>query len=299
MARRKDSIGLGTVLPPVIGRLVDAAEQIQAGPPDDIDFLHAILAQVGLPRRRQEGDTFERTSGSASLQLRSGDLWDGKAWIRQPLPYGTRPRLALIHLGTEAVRTRSRAIDVGHSVREFLLRLGVMTDGREYARFRTQMKALAACEMRLGMGQSTTRFQPIETFEAWLHPTGQQTTLWPGTIELSERFYETLIEHAVPLDHRALAALKHSALALDVYAWLAHRLHRVKGDGARLSWSNLKDQFGQEYGELRDFKREFRKALRQALAVYPDARIEDMVGGVKLLPSKAPVPRLRIGGRRS
>jgi len=33
--------------------------------------------------------------------------------------------------------------------------------------------------------------------------------------------------HAVPLDERALAGLAHSSLALDIYAWLAQRLHRV------------------------------------------------------------------------
>ncbi len=41
-------------------------------------------------------------------------------------------------------------------------------------------------------------------------------------LELSREYFETLVEHAVPLDYRALAALGHSALALDVYTWLAH-----------------------------------------------------------------------------
>lgn len=30
-------------------------------------------------------------------------------------------------------------------------------------------------------------------------------------------FFDTLINHAVPLDYRALGALKHSAIALDIY----------------------------------------------------------------------------------
>jgi hypothetical protein len=40
-------------------------------------------------------------------------------------------------------------------------------------------------------------------------------------IELTPKFFASLTEFAVPLDARALAALKHSALALDVYTWLA------------------------------------------------------------------------------
>ena len=54
-------------------------------------------------------------------------------------------------------------------------------------------------------------------FEAWRHDDGDQQTHWSGYLELSNEFYETLRHHAVPLDYRALSALKHSALALDVY----------------------------------------------------------------------------------
>jgi replication initiator protein len=117
----------------------------------------------------------------------------------------------------------------------------------------------------------------------------------PEELELSEEFFETLALHAVPLDHRALGALKHSALALDVYTWLAHRLCRIKkAEGIKLSWSNLRDQFGQEYRDPKNFKKEFRQALRQVLAVYPDARIEDAAGGLIMRPSKPPFPKAGV-----
>ena len=64
---------------------------------------------------------------------------------------------------------------------------------------------------------------------------------------LSEHFYSSLLDGAVPLDLRALHALKGSALALDVYAWLAYRLHRVEGRGVTLHWASLREQFAQEY----------------------------------------------------
>lgn len=117
----------------------------------------------------------------------------------------------------------------------------------------------------------------------------------PGVIELTPEFFESLTQFAVPLDPRALGALKHSALALDVYAWLAHRLHRVKPpNGTFLSYENLRQQFGQEYGEIKDFKREMNKTLRLVHAVYPDARIEKVNGGMKLLPSPSPVPKTSL-----
>jgi hypothetical protein len=133
--------------------------------------------------------------------------------------------------------------------------------------FRKQMEALAACRLTLGMHAEgkvvTVDAKPIKRFEAWLQPDGDQRTLWPGVLELSPDFYETLRNHAVPLDYRALSALKHSALALDIYTWLAHRLCRVReAGGVRLTWDNLRDQFGQEYGNIKDFKREFLSVLR-------------------------------------
>ena len=112
-------------------------------------------------------------------------------------------------------------------------------------------------------------------------------------IELTPKFFASLTEFAVPLDARALSALKHSALALDVYTWLAHRLLRVKGlTGERVTWKNLRDQFGQEYSDPKNFKRKMVSTLRSVLAVYPDARIEQVVGGLILLPSQPPVPKI-------
>lgn len=116
-----------------------------------------------------------------------------------------------------------------------------------------------------------------------------------GVIEFSRVFFETLAEHAVPLDYRALCALKDSALALDVYTWLAHRLRRVKGtQGALPSWQNLRDQFGQEYANPKDFKKEFRRALHQVCVVYPDARIGEVIGGLILYPSLPPLAPTKV-----
>ena len=203
-------------------------------------YLHAVLAQCGMPRRRLDASTYQRTNGNASLLMTAGSLWNEQTgtWERQPLPYGTRPRLALIHVSAEAVRTRSRVVEVGHSVHEFLRRLGLHVDGREYARFQAQMRALAACDMRLGFGSTTIMdAKPISVFEPWQRGPEGQRTLMPGTVTLSEPFFASLLDAALPLDMHAVAALKHSALALDLYAWLAHRLRRVTSPaGERVSW---------------------------------------------------------------
>ena len=168
-----------------------------------------------------------------------------------------------------------------------------------YTIFRKQMEALAACRLTIGLYSEgrvvNVKAEPIQRFEAWLQHDGPQRTLWPGFIELSQEFYDTLTKHAVPLDYRAISALRHSSLSLDIYTWLAHRLCRInKPSGVKLSWENLREQFGQEYHDPRNFKREFREALRQVCAVYPDARIESTIGGLMLLPSRAPITQTMI-----
>lgn len=291
-----------TPLTPTQSRLALASAHIRSEPPDRADFLHTVMCQVGLPRRKTDARTFERHSGFMSILLEAGKLYNGTDFVEQPLPYGTTPRLVMVHVSSEAIRTKSRSVEVGDSMRQFLTTLGMQTNGGErggYTVFKRQMEALAACRLTLGMQAEgrvvTVDAKPIKRFEAWLQHDGSQRTLWPGVLELSKDFYETLAEHAVPLDYRALAALKHSSLALDIYTWLAHRLCRVaKPGGIMLSWENLRDQFGQEYGTSKDFKKEFRGALHQVHAVYPDARIEETVGGLILYPSRPPLTRTTV-----
>jgi hypothetical protein len=301
--RRKDSFGFDTTLPVVTSRIIDAHEAIKATEPDRIDFQHAVLCQVGMPRRKQPERTFQRVSGTASILLQAGSLWNGKAWIEQPLPYGVKPRLAMIHVSSEAVRTQSHVVDIGGSTHDFLKRLGMDTSGRGYALFKSQMNALAACQLTLGysLGEKavTVDSKPFKRFEAWLNPTDQQATLWPGELELTEDFYDTLTAHAVPLDYRAIGALKHSALTLDVYSWLSHRLHRISPKtGTRVSWSNMHGQFGQEYQNPKDFKRKFKEALRQVVTAYPDAKIESVDGGLILKNSPPPISKTMVQTKR-
>jgi hypothetical protein len=211
----------------------------------------------------------------------------------------------MVHISSEAVRTRSREIEIGHSIRGFLETLGIGTSGGRtgpYTLFKTQFMALVACRMTIGLRAQgrvkTVDAKPIEQFESWLHPTGEQRTLWPGNLTLSQRFFETLLEYAVPLDKRALGALQNSALALDVYTWLAYRLRRsTKLEGVRLSWDNLYDQFGQEYADRYDFKREMTKALKAALGVYPAARVEEEDDGIKLRQSQPPIAETLVAIR--
>ena len=266
---------------------------------DTIAVVHAVLAQLGLPRNPTDARSFDRISGRASLSIEAGRWFDGLKWHDQALPSGTRPRLVLIHVCSEAVRTRSPIVEIGHSVRGFLGELGIDPGGENMRHFRREMIRLAACRMTLGVatptGSKTIKADPIKSFEAWLATGEGQHVMWPGTLELGADFFETLSAHAVPLDRSAVSKLTNSALALDIYTWLAHRLCRINtAAGSRLSWANLHDQFGQEYRDVKDFRRKFLIALARSVAVYPEAKVEQVRGGLVLKPSAPPIAKVRV-----
>ncbi|CAB3271246.1 unnamed protein product [Salmonella enterica subsp. enterica serovar Typhimurium] len=282
--------------------LIDASVRIKSDPPspNDFTFMHSIMCQVGLPRSRVNGSEFERRCGAAGLYIRAGKIWDGKQFLQQPVPYGPMPRLVMAYLNTQALRSKSPEIDVGNSASAFLKQLGKESSGGKngsYTNFRKQLLALSACSITLGFSTADKAFtydgKPIQKFEAWIGNSDNQGALWPGVITLSHEYFTTLSEHAVPLDLRALNQLNSSALAMDIYAMLSDRLHRISGRPVVLYWRNLREQFGQEYtgdDADRNFKKVFLPALKRVLTVYPDAKVKKVTGGILMMSSPPPIP---------
>jgi hypothetical protein len=282
-------------LTPVEARLIDAGATIHGNPPTIAEavFQHAVFCQVGLPRKKTDSLRFERTSGAVSVLVKAGELRERGAWVQQPLPWGPKPRLILIYAISEALRNRSPVVSIGKTAADFMGRLGIEPQGSEYRSVNKQLKALAACEIKIGIGYAgIDRTKPLPTFDHidLLARNPHQQTLWTQEIEFTPQFFASVCEHAVPLDERAIGALRGSALALDCYTWLAHRLHRVTSNGTRIRWEAIKAQFGQEYASLKPFRQEFRETLRQVVQVYPAARITAEREGVTLFKSPPPIP---------
>lgn len=280
-------------------KLLDAGHEIAMTPPagDDFAFMHTVLCQLGLPRRKVAGREFQRQSGGMWINVQAGWLDLGNGPVVQPVPYGPMSRLALALVSTIAKRGKTREVFIGDNPTEFLEMLGMDDQGARYLKLREQMHAMAVAHFQMGYYGRTFNGQPVERFDAWIAnaATGQKA-LWPGVLVLSEKYYRELQEHGVPLDRRALIALKGSALALDVYTWLAHRLHRIEGRPVVLHWKPLRQQFAQDTQSKdadRDFKKAFLPALRQALVVYPEAKVKLVKGGLLLMASPPPIPPKR------
>ena len=295
-----------TGLSTTTARLIDAGAEIMGDPdPDDLAFLHVVLAQCGLPYREpaMTRGYYARDNGRASLIITAGVLFDPQTRrpLLQGIPYGAKPRLLMIHLCTEAVRRQSAAVPIADSMSAFMRSLGLSVTGGtkgSVGRFKEQLNRLAAARLQLilDLGDHAITINPapmIERLDVWFPADHRQRMLWPSEVVLSPGFFDSLKRHALPLDPRAVQALQHSARALDLYTWLAHRLPRVRGrNGDRVSWAALHAQFGPDQTDAKTFRRDLSTAMRQVLVAYPAAKVEPVEGGLLLRRSAPPIKRL-------
>jgi len=116
-------------------------------------------------------------------------------------------------------------------------------------------------------------------YKLWWNPKSPtQLPLWKSTVTLSTDFFEEIVERPVPIDMRALKALKRSPLALDIYCWLTYRMFYLRKP-TEIPWSSLQLQFGSDYAidahGLRNFKLKFLHHLRAVNVIYPEANVEE------------------------
>lgn len=165
---------------------------------------------------------------------------------------------------------QSPLIELEDSLTAFVRRtLGLDPKGRNIRAVKEQLSRLAAADFRIGATHDgravTVKGTVIEGLELWSPKDARQRVLWPTTIQFSARYLESLMQHAVPLNEAAVARLSHSAMALDVYTWLANRLHRVDpSKSAFVPRVSLKEQFGHGYARMNNFKRDFRITLARS-----------------------------------
>jgi hypothetical protein len=284
-------------------RMVDAAVEIMEGQdPEEIAYHHTVFCQTALPYRRVDARIWERTNGHVALRVEAGSALhpETRKWVELPLPFGTKSRLILIYLDTFAILNQTPEVDIEHSMTAFLKKLqGYSPNGKELGAFKDHASALTGSLFRFASAQGNRTFQVdtkiVTSFELWYPKDERQNTLWPSFIRLSDEYFNTLKNHAVPLDYRAIGALHHNALALDIYKWLAQRLVRVPANKpAFIPWPAVQLQFGQGYGRIRDFRAIFLKTLKLVKVVYPGAEkgVKADGRGVTLQLSAPPIARL-------
>jgi len=100
------------------------------------------------------------------------------------------------------------------------------------------------------------------------------------------------VYHQSSVDFRCYLELaRFEPRPLDVYIWLAYRLHALKRD-TEVSWAALYGQFGAGFKRLRAFRSQFFESLQLALAAYPEAQVSFGEAGITLHPSRPAIAKL-------
>ncbi|MGA9128073.1 MAG: replication protein RepA [Terracidiphilus sp.] len=266
-------------------RLLDAVANDNDSAP--ILFQHTIFCQTCLPNRDPGDDVrlWERSNGKAHLEVLAGKAMHPREgrFVELGLPFGPKARMILMHINQRALLAQSPIIEVEDSLTQFVGKvLKLDPKGRNIKAVKNQLSRLAAASIRLGIVRDdqaiTVNSNIVSAFDLWFPKDERQRVIWPSTISLSLDYFQSLMNHAVPVDEAHIAALSHSSLALDIYSWLAQRLHRIPVEKPlRISWIALHAQFGLGYNpeHIRKFRQKFRVALKEVMTVYSAARVED------------------------
>jgi hypothetical protein len=227
--------------PQTIDALINQAlaiEDEQAQEAGALGFMARAMVQATLPHRAVAGNEFERRNGNFTLTL--------QAPSKIGLPYGSVPRLLLAWVTTEAVKTKSRELELGDSMSAFMAELGLSPTGGangSITRLKNQTRRLfsatVAASYEDGEQIADMGYRLADKSVLWWHSKDpEQAGLWKSTVTLSEHFFNEVIDRPVPIDMRAMKALKQSPMALDIYAWLTYRVSYLKRPTV-IPWASL------------------------------------------------------------
>ena len=260
-------------------RVVDAAAAYMAAEDGEVGFLYSGWAQSGLPHKRLADD--------ASWQVRT----DHMTLIVQPglrptvtgdpvpvgVPFGSRARLICIYLQSEALKNNSREVELGKTLHAWLRRLGISIGGKSMASVRDQAERISRCRMtfqvKAGNRTGLVNQNILDTAMFVDDEEGAQGSLFIEKAKLSEMFFEQLKRHPVPIEESAISSISNNSMAIDVYCWLAYRLHALDKP-TNVSWQALHAQFGAGVERIRNFRLFFKSTLDLAMSVYPDAKVD-------------------------
>lgn len=276
-------------------QIIDVAAEVMAAESERLGITYSGFCLTALPHRAIDEERWIRRGHRVTLVVQSGVDRNGASL---GVPFGSRARMILLYLQTRAIQTDSREVELGRSMNEWLERMGLSIGGKTYREVKEQAARISSCSLSFFWdlpegGELRANNSIVSRAITFASTDTRQGQLWTDTVELSETFFKALKEHPVPVLETAIRQISGRSMAIDAYIWLAYRLHRIEKPTV-ISWSALFEQFGSGFGALYHFKPEFMKALRLAVAAYPEARIDIEASGVTLYPSLPPVAKTTV-----
>lgn len=288
--------------------VVDTAAKALATESRSLGITYAGFCLTALPHNALPDDEiWERPGHRVKLVVEPGRLPDRTGKMRlYGVPYGSRARMILLYLQTRAIQTGHPEIELGGSMLDWMRRMGIGDGGQQYRDVKEQANRISACHLTFVWSddEERSRFEKDSIVKGGItfseaNGDNRQMRLWTDTVHLSDSFFRALKEHPVPVWEPGIKLISKQSMALDLYIWLAYRLHVLTGP-TPISWHALHAQFGFSYSKVFHFKPRFITNLKLALAVYPDARVDIGEKGLTLHPSPPPIPeRMMVAGHRA
>lgn len=271
---------------------IDAAAIVLSEEESRLGITHAGFAMTSLPHKAIKEEVWRRDGHRTTLLVESGRDRSGALL---GVPYGSIARLILLYLQTEAIKTQSPDVELGPSMKAWLGRLGLSTGGKTYQVVARQAELISGCRLTFFTDHDGAEARHNGAFvKNAITLVGlrddAQARLWNDHVRLDDGFWQSLRDHPVPVREEALRAIGTRSLAIDIYIWLAYRLHSLTKP-TPISWLGIHAQFGAGFRLPRQIKPTFLEALQLALAVYPEARVDVDASGVMLFPSEPAVAR--------
>jgi hypothetical protein len=266
-----------------------------------IGFSSRMFVQASLPHTDpgNDLDVWVRRNGKAILTIQQGfRVGENNEVVKIGYPYGSTPRLILIYLASEAVKTKNPCIGLGGTMTEFLRRIGLPNDTHYIRMLKKQIVRLFSADIRFAFGNDKVVMGAngsiADKYLLWWDEKraadpGQQH-LWPNEVVLNQRFFDEIIQHGFPLDLDAIKGIKKSPLALDLYGFLAYRMNTVRED-VFIPWASLHEQVGSDYTDIKGFKRRAKEALRLVRWFWPKLALKNADGGFVIQASPMPVAK--------
>jgi hypothetical protein len=280
-------------------RLLNASAEIAQQSAHDsgaIFFLPRYSAMVSMPHSRPIENEFIVKNGALQLSMIAPSL--------SGLPYGSLPRLMLAFLTTQAVKKKSRHIAIDQNFSTFMGAFGIRATGGttgSISGFKRQLASLLSTSFHTRWdGQIHTKLtnMPIadEAMLWWTSDSTNDVSKKQSHFVLGEKFFNDVRASAIPVDMRALLALKGSSLAIDIYVWLTHKMYGVNLNfGRPIPWTRLQEQFAPGFATDAkgnwNFKRNFIQQLKSVKLIYPAANVHCCTLGVTLKPSSTHIPK--------
>lgn len=286
-------------------RKLETLSDIENRQPDskEIWYGHSILTSTLFPPKPpKEGTDFvSKSNGNIEYMLEAGIDPETR---QRKFPSGKYPRLLMAWIAkqirmaggrrTDTVDPETRTITIP-SIYQLCDEMSIPRGGATARKLQEQIRLLLSSHISIRRtsgfaGKSYHDTVNLPLVEAVRFAEDKQDAGYSGSsFVLTEEVYKRLSHESAPFDTRASSYLLsgRSVLPYDVYVWLTGSMRKLSHP-LPVEWKWLYERFGDGIIE-KNFRSNFRTALKKVQQVYPQVRVKVDRKFVTLYPSPTSV----------